>query len=123
MFLRDRNPHIEPEAVIEAVENPHDRQILAYTQSGAVSAQDIIEATDIPKSTAYRRIQRLQELGLLYVEAGQIKAGHAIDLFRARVEMISLLVEGGNVEAHWRLNERPDERLHRLWANLAGGGS
>ena len=109
---------ITPEAVIEALENPHDRMILARAQVAPVLAQDLIADTDIPRSTAYRRIERLKELGLLKVTGGAIKAGHAVERLGATVERAALAVHGGEVAATWRLAEAPDERLHRLWSML-----
>ncbi len=121
VFIRRDVPGIDAEAVMEALQNPHDRQILALSQDRPIAAQEIIEATDIPKSTAYRRINKLQEMGLITVDSGALKAGHAIERYRAQIEMAALHVEKGNVEARWRLLEQPDERLYRLWNQLAGG--
>lgn len=121
VFIRRDGPEIDAEAVMEALENPHDRQILALSQDRPMAAQEIIEATGIPKSTAYRRIKKLQEMGLIVVDSGALEGGHAIERYRAQIEMAALHVEQGNVEAHWRLLEKPDERLYRLWHQMAGG--
>ncbi len=120
MFFRTQPPGIDPEAVTEAVENPHDRQILAVAQDRPVEAGEIIEVTGISKSTVYRRIQRLQDLDLLEVHSGVLREGHPIDRYRATVAMAGLVVEEGTVEARWRVLETPDERLFRLWDQLRG---
>lgn len=120
MFFRPGSPKLDADAVIEALENPHDRQILAACQGRELTAQEIIEGTDVPQSTAYRRIHQLQEAGLLVVESGAIKAGHPVDRYQTTVEMAALLVEMGAVEARWRLAETPEDRLHRLWSQLRG---
>lgn len=104
--------------MIEAVENPHDRRLIARAQVGEVAAQELIEDTGVPRSTAYRRIERLRELGLLVVTGGAIREGHAIDRYKARVELVSVEVRKGEVHAHWQLLESPEERLHRLWGML-----
>lgn len=119
MFFRPDAPSVDPEAVTEAVSNPHDRQILAMAQAQDVSAQDVVEATDIPQSTVYRRISTLQDHGLLVVERGVMRKGHPIDLYRSRVDMAAVRVEEGEVDAEWRLRESPDERLFRLWSLMA----
>lgn len=118
MHIRPEPPRITPEAVIEALENPHDRRILALAQSRVVDSLEMIDATGVPRSTAYRRIERLRELNLLRIEGGAIKDGHAIERFSAAIEMASLVVEKGEVNAHWRVVETRDERLHRLWTQL-----
>lgn len=100
---------------------PHDRPILAAGQDRELLAQEIIDDTAVPQSTAYRRIQQLEETGFLNVQSGAIKAGHPVDRYQATVEMASIIVEAGSVEARWRLVETPEERLHRLWSQLRGG--
>lgn len=115
VFFRPDAPDVAPDAVTEAVSNQHDRQILAMAQTDDVSAQQIVDETDIPQSSVYRRLSRLEEQGLVVVEKGIMRRGHPIDLYRARVDMAGLRVEDGSVDAEWRLRESPDERLHRLW--------
>lgn len=102
------------------MENEHDRQILAMAQRDDVSAQDIVEATEIPTSTVYRRLSRLQEDDLLFVAAGTMRDGHPIDLYRTPLEMVALRIEEGHIDAVWRIEASPDERLYRLWTQLRG---
>ena len=120
MHIRPEPPQITPEAVTEALENEHDRKILAAAQEGPIAAQDLIDATDTPRSTAYRRIERLVELRLLRVASGAIKSGHAIERYRATVEWAALSVSRGEVSASWRLLESAEERLSRLWTQMRG---
>lgn len=120
VHLRRDRPPIEPDAVERAVENEHDRRILAHVQADRASAGEIIEATDIAKSTVYRRLEQLEEEGLIEVAGGAMHEGHKVDLYAARVEMAALRVEAGAVDAEWRLMETPDERLFRLWDQLGG---
>jgi DNA-binding transcriptional ArsR family regulator len=102
--LRREGPSIEPDAVQRAVANEHDRQILATVQAGEASAGEIIEATGIPKSTVYRRLETLEADGLVEVSGGAMREGHPIDLYAARVEMAALRVEEGSVDANgWTL--------------------
>lgn len=116
--IRPEPVRITPEGVIEAVENPHDRRILAATQTEAVTAKEIIEDTKVPRSTVYRRLERLEEEGLVEVAGGVMEKGHPMDTYRARVELVQVSVEEGEIEASWRLLETPEDRLHRLWTSL-----
>lgn len=101
MFLQRREPEITSEAVVSAMANEHDRRILAAAQEEPVDAQTIIEETGISKSTVYRRLDRLQELGLLETADGRLRNGHAVDRYRARAKRISLHVRDGSIEATW----------------------
>jgi DNA-binding transcriptional ArsR family regulator/plastocyanin len=105
--LRSEGPSVEPDAVQAAVANEHDRRILATVQAGEASAGDIIDATGIPKSTVYRRLERLEEEGLVEVSGGAMREGHPIDLYAARVDMVALRVEEGTIDAEWRTWRRP----------------
>jgi Fic family protein len=65
LALERSAPEITSEAVIEALSNDHDRRILSMAQQAPIEAQEVIKSTDIPKTTVYRRIQDLEERGLL----------------------------------------------------------
>lgn len=101
MFLRPQETEITSEAVVSAMANEHDRRILAATQEEPVDAQTIIEETGISKSTVYRRLDRLQEMGLLETADGRLRNGHAVDRYQARAKSISLHVRDGTIEATW----------------------
>lgn len=107
MFIRDEGQRITPDAVVEALANPHDRRILALAQAEPVDAQSVIETTGIAKSTVYRRIDRLEELGLLETVDGRLRNGHAIDRYRARLESLALAVQQGRIEATWEGRQAP----------------
>lgn len=101
MFLERRSPEITQQAVLAAIENPVDRRILALAQAGPIDAQTVIEATEFPKSTVYRRIQRLEDRGLLLNDGGRFRNGHAVARYRAAIEEVTLVVGAGEVEARW----------------------
>lgn len=103
MFLAPSGPEITREALLEALANPHDRRILALAQEQPIEARSVVEETDIPKSTVYRRIRRLEDKGLLETVDGRLRNGHAIDRYRARISEAAIRVEGGEVHADWTL--------------------
>ncbi|PSG96807.1 hypothetical protein BRD56_08470 [Thermoplasmatales archaeon SW_10_69_26] len=101
MFLEPEDPGVDEEAVGSAVANPCDRQILALAQRGPVAAKTILERTSIPKSTLYRRIDRLQEQGLLEVVSSTIEDGHRIDRYRCPLQGIGIRIEDGEIHLEW----------------------
>lgn len=124
MFLQPQETEITSEAVITAMANEHDRRILAATQEEPVDAQTIIEETGISKSTVYRRLDRLEEMGLLETADGRLRNGHAVDRYRARAKSISLHVRDGAIEATWH-EAREEDALSDLLRPTTGsrGGS
>lgn len=101
MFLQESSTPVTEQAVFEALGNPHDRQILAHAQADEVEAQGLIERTGIPKSTIYRRIDRLCEIGLLEATGGRLRNGHVVDRYRARIDDLALVVQDGEIHARW----------------------
>lgn len=101
MFLQDQTTRITADAVLDALANPHDREILALAQDEPVTAQGVIQRTGIPKSTVYRRIERLTERGLLQASDGRLHNGHVVDRYRASIQQLSLSVSDGQVHADW----------------------
>jgi len=51
--------------LLAALDDPDCRSVLEVTGDEPLSAKDIVERCDIPSSTAYRKIERLVDLGLL----------------------------------------------------------
>lgn len=105
MFLEKSSPKVTTDAVVEALANAHDRRILALSQDEPVEARKIIDETDIPKSTVYRRLQVLVEKGLLEVADGRMHNGHAVERYRSRLTRASLVIDDGDLEARWDLRD------------------
>lgn len=101
MFLEAEDPDVDAEVVLSALANSCDRRILAIAQEGPIAAKTILERTSIPKSTLYRRIDRLQEVGLLRVVTSTIERGHRIDRYRCPLADLSLRVADGEVRLSW----------------------
>jgi len=97
---------VTTEAVVDALENPYDRKILAMAQRQPIEATQVIDQTDTRKSTVYRRAQKPCDVGLLEVEAGGLRNGHAVDRYRATVSDARLVVREGRIQAEW--DERED---------------
>lgn len=114
MFLRREASGTDDEAIQAALAKPHDREILALAQSEPVSAQDIQERTRIPESTVYRRINELEERGLIEVEDTVLEDGHRIERYRCVFEALELRIEGGEVSVDWILRDEDGQAADRL---------
>lgn len=101
VFLESEEPDVDEAAVASALANPHDRRILALAQRRPIAAKTILERTSIPKSTLYRRIDRLRERGLLRVVTSTIENGHRIDRYRCPLGGMTVSVEDGRVQVEW----------------------
>lgn len=104
MFLQ-KDDQLEVDEVLMALGNVHDRRILSKTQAEPLSAHELLEETTVPKSTLYRRIDRLEDAGLLEVAATVIEDGHRIERYRCPLETIALTIEDGRVAVDWTRSE------------------
>lgn len=107
LYVERAEQNLAPEAILEALENEHDRRILALAQTDPVDAQAIMESTGMAKSTVYRRLHTLQRQGLLAVERSALRDGHPVELYRSRLDMIRVQIQGGNLEVRWQ--QRDDD--------------
>lgn len=101
MFLREARPVVDPDAVLTALSKPYDREILAIAQDRPVAAQDLLDRTPIPQSTLYRRINELQDAGLLEVVDTTIQGGHPVDRYRCPLQGLTIRIAEGEVQVDW----------------------
>lgn len=112
-------PPLTEDAVREAVSDPASRQILAACMDQARPVREISEATDISTATAYRRVDDLQEAGLLIVERSAISEdGSRYDLYRSRVEDVLLRVSAEGTSVRWSVEESVEDRIAQMWEQM-----
>ena len=109
----------EPEAVLDALEDPDCRAIIRAL-SEPMTAGQISAATEIPKSTTYRKLELLTEASLL-AEGVEIRSDgqHASRYAVAFTEVHIGLTDDRelNVEIS-REPQTADERLAALWSEV-----
>jgi DNA-binding transcriptional ArsR family regulator len=62
---RSENRSLDCEAVFTALDDPDCRAVLEATADQALTASELTEQCDIPRSTTYRKLEQLTEAGLL----------------------------------------------------------
>lgn len=89
----------DPEAVLEILNDSDCRAILAATSEEARSATELSECCELPLSTAYRKLDRLTEAGVL-VERTRVRlSGKHASEYRRAVEGVRVTIsEGGEME-------------------------
>jgi DNA-binding transcriptional ArsR family regulator len=61
----DESPTPDGETVLAALEDPDCRALLEATTDEALTAGELIDRCGVPRSTTYRKLERLTEAGLL----------------------------------------------------------
>lgn len=84
----DTSTEVSSEEYLELLGDDYTRRILNALIDEPRTGREIMDATDISKPTVYRRLQRLEDAGLVAAEQRIDLDGHHCKQFRAVVETI-----------------------------------
>ncbi|WP_436927070.1 helix-turn-helix domain-containing protein [Halosimplex amylolyticum] len=116
-FADDEAPDLQD--VLDALDDPDCRAIVTALNE-PMTASEISEASDIPLSTTYRKIDRLEEAQLLF-EGTEIRPdGQHASIYEVDFEevVISLTEERDFETEIARQPRTPDQRLESLWSEV-----
>lgn len=116
-FAADESPDLQ--AVLDALDDPECRKIVEELDE-PMTASEISDASDIPLSTTYRKLDLLTEASLL-TEGVEIRPDgqHASTYEIAFEEVIIGLSEDRECEVGIaRRAQTADERLETLWSEV-----
>ncbi|AAG19791.1 MULTISPECIES: helix-turn-helix domain-containing protein [Halobacterium] len=85
--------------ILDAFDDAECRQILESTDDAALTAGEIADECDLPSSTAYRKIDRLTEAGLLSETLRIRRSGKHVSEYTCTVDDVTLSVSHNGVEA------------------------
>jgi len=84
---------VTPTELLELLGDAYTRKVLRAVVEQPRSGTAVMEAADVSKATAYRRLDALEETGLVASETVFDPDGHHHDRYRAVVEEIELSFE------------------------------
>jgi len=116
-FADDEAPDLQ--AVLDALDDPDCRAIVGALEE-PMTASEISEASDIPLSTTYRKLDRLEEAQLLF-EGTEIRAdGQHASIYEVDFEevVIALTADREFETEIARQPRTPDQRLESLWSEV-----
>lgn len=90
---------VDSETVLAALDDPDCRRLLEATTDEALTAQELTERCDVPRSTTYRKVDRLTEAGLLEERVRLRRDGkHTSEYHRTFEDVTITLSEGEGFE-------------------------
>jgi DNA-binding transcriptional ArsR family regulator len=96
------------ELVLDALDDEDCRRILGATATEPLSAQELADRLDLPRSTAYRKLERLTEAGLVRERTRVRPSGHHTSEYARVVEDVDVHVgPDGGVEVAVDRGTRP----------------
>lgn len=84
--------------IVDLLSDPHVRTILLVTSVEPCSATDLAERCDASDQTVYRRLERLEEAGLVSDRIRARDDGHHDTVYTARLEHVSITLREGEFE-------------------------
>lgn len=119
-MVRDgRSDEPDIDAVLDALEDPDCRSIITIL-SEPMTAEEISDAADIPRSTAYRKLETLTDASLLKEGVELRSGGQHASLYALAFEEVTItLTEDRQLDVE--ISGRPsraDERLANLWSEV-----
>lgn len=116
-FAEDDGPSLE--AVLDALDDEACRDIIKALED-PMTASEISNATDVPLSTTYRKLEQLDEASLLEAQTEIRDDGHHTTRYRQAVDAVLIdLDDDREFEvAISRPARSPEERLATLWSEV-----
>lgn len=112
---------MEPESVLSTLGDKYTPEILRTTYEPK-SAQELSEELDIPIATSYRRVEELEEAGLLELEGKEFSdEGRQRKVYRRSVEEISVELGDGNIDVDYQERTEAKNALNDVWSDLRTG--
>lgn len=83
----------EIESLLGTLEDPDCRAIIEATTGEALSASELSDRCDLPLSTAYRKVDRLTDVGVLEERVRLSRSGQHTSEYTLQVDSIQLSVD------------------------------
>lgn len=114
-------------AVLRLLHDEYARGILTESSTEPMSATELADACDASLSTIYRRVDELDELGLLETDTEYDPDGDHYQVYEAAVDHVGVDIEDGTWSLDVSRTERRDDtrsradRFTRAWEGIRGG--
>lgn len=119
----DRPTESPGESVLDTIGDAEARMVLAALNNGATSARDLIESLDMSRATVYRRLDLLEEHGLIEAVMAVDKHGDHHRVYRCTFEAAVVFLREAEYDVQVVSEEDLPSRFADLWAELGGTSS
>ncbi|KAB7515624.1 helix-turn-helix domain-containing protein [Halosegnis rubeus] len=110
---------VDPAAVLAALDDEACRELIGELDTPH-TADELAEASDIARSTVYRKLDILTDAGLVDERTEVRSDGHHTTRYVLDFEAVHVLLDNDrhlDIEVD-RPEEGPDERVARLWTEI-----
>lgn len=96
--LGDDGSEVDTAAALDALDDPDCLALLEATNTEPRTVSELVDLCDVPRSTTYRKVDRLVEAGLLEERVRLGWGGSHASEYRLAVEDIVVTISSGEVE-------------------------
>lgn len=96
--------------LVDLLGDEYTRQVLETIADEPMGGREIAEATAISRPTVYRRLNRLEEVGLVETQMELCPSGNHHKQFQAVLEIASFQLDGGELTASVRTEDTASDR-------------
>lgn len=112
-----------PASLFEVLESEVARKILALADDDPVSAETVAEETGASLPTVYRRLNALEEFGLLQSETQIDPDGNHYETYRTTVDRFTIEIGEDDLEVEVERPRDMVDRFEAFWTDLEGGAT
>lgn len=98
--VREKADDVDTDDLLSVLEDDCGRTLLEQVAGEAKPARALVEAVDASRATVYRRLNALEEAGLVETATQYDEDGHHRKVFRATLERVTLELDDGGLSAH-----------------------
>lgn len=89
---------VEPETILSMLGDDYARSIMTTIGAEPLSAREIAERLDLSRATVYRRLNRLEEAGIVRASLSYDPNGHHRKRFRVACDRLVLCIENDSID-------------------------
>jgi DNA-binding transcriptional ArsR family regulator len=93
----DQDESIDMEALLSILSDDYAREILKAVSSDPLPAPEIADRLDFSKPTVYRRLNRLEEIGVVETSLAYDPDGHHRKQFQATLDQVVLSIDTDDI--------------------------
>lgn len=117
--MADDTAVFELHAILDALDDVECRSILeALTETPDQSVAALAAACDLSRSSAYRKVDRLDDAGLVKSHSTLRDDGRHTTVYRVAFDGVYIGLSDEGFEVTLSRTESPDERLARFWESM-----
>jgi predicted transcriptional regulator len=90
---------VESATLLDLLDDEYARELLRLIADEARPARELIESSSASKPTVYRRLNRLEEAGLVATRTALDPDGHHHQVYRATIDEVRIALDDGGVSA------------------------